>query len=231
MRELNSKGFTFIEMLLTVIVVSILSAFTFSVVWQYSNIYASAQGGRVYAEAAAAMERMTRELRDASAVDSLGGSSATFINFQLTHGTPSMGYVNGFYPYCPPTCPSNWVQYCTCTSGGVTQLYRLVTSQNAGSQCTTWCPPSGNAILISRNIMAGGFQIRYMQGNGSGAGPEGDSYEITLKASARSQAGSPSITLVSRVSPRNYTPYDATNNPSGIGSERDFGGGYYDRIK
>ena len=60
-----SKGFTLIEMVLTVIVLTILSGFTFSVIWQYSRLYADTKGGYVYGEAAAVLERMSRELRDA----------------------------------------------------------------------------------------------------------------------------------------------------------------------
>ncbi len=79
--------------------------------------------------------------------------------------------------------------------------------------------------------MSAGFQVRYIQGNTPGpGGRESDSYEITLRASAGGLASNPSIALVGRVTPRNYTPYDWTNNPSGAGLERDFGGNYYDRI-
>ena len=48
-----SKGFTLIEMVLTVIILSILGAFTFSVIWQYSKMYADTRGGYIYGEAAA----------------------------------------------------------------------------------------------------------------------------------------------------------------------------------
>ncbi len=220
-----SKGFTLIEMVLTVIIVSILSAFSFSVIWQYSGLYADAQGGYIYSEAAAALERITRELRDASNVDTLSPNPASYINFQLTHGTPGVA----------PSTP-NWVQYCTCSSGGRTLLYRVVTGQfgqGATNKCAGTCPALG--VLMSRNIVAGGFQVRGFWGNGTqnNPGPESDSYEITLRAAGGSSIANPSIRLVSRATPRNYCRYTSSTCSTGglNGFERAFDGGYYDEIK
>ena len=201
------------ELVLTVIVLSILSAFTFSVIWQYSQLYADTKKGYIYGEAAAVLERMSRELRDATAVDTLG--SPSYINFLLTHGTPA----NGNNP--------TWVQYCTCSNAGRTYLYRVQnTSQGATDRCNTCgaCPTAGaNTSLMSRNIIScggpsPGFQVRYFQGNPT---PDGDSYEITLKLASDGSAINPSIALVTRVSPRNYT---ATS------TGRSFSGGYKDEI-
>lgn len=200
-----NKGFTLIEMVLTFIVLTILSGFTFSVIWQYSRLYADAKGGYVYGEAAAVLERMSRELRDAGLVDTLGANPATYINFSLTHGTPATG------------ASAYWVQYCTCPNAGRTYLYRVQnTSQGASNYCQTVCPTGSNTSLMSRNIMISGFQVRYFQGAST---PDGDSYEITLKLASDGSANNPSITLVTRVSPRNYTV---------TSTGRSFGGAYYD---
>jgi prepilin-type N-terminal cleavage/methylation domain-containing protein len=223
-----SKGFTMIELVLTIIVLGILSAFTFSVIWQYSNLYATTKGGYIYAEAAAVMERMTRELRDAQAVDTSGTcfTSGSCINLQIAHGTPAMGWVDGIAPGCPNSCAAApWVQYCACSGSGRTSLYRISnTSQGAGNQCANGCPPPGNTKPMSGNLTNSGFQVTCYPGNGTcgSPGPISDAYMLKLKLTSDS-ANSQSVTLVSRVTPRNYVP--------GIGSERDFSGAYYDENK
>jgi prepilin-type N-terminal cleavage/methylation domain-containing protein len=228
-----SKGFTLIEMVLTLIVLSILSAFTFSVVWQYAKVYADTKGGYIHGEAAAVMERVTRELRDAAAVDAIG---TNYINFQLTHGTPGLGYVNGAIPTCS-WCPPPWIQYCTYSSGGRTYLYRVQnTSQGAANQCQSGAPTGANASLMSRNVATSGFQVTCYPGNGTcgNLGPISDGYGITLKLVSDQTSNSQSVTLVSRITPRNYFPYNAgggTVTPSGLGSDRDFSSNYYDAIQ
>jgi prepilin-type N-terminal cleavage/methylation domain-containing protein len=209
-----SKGFTLIEMVLVVIVLAILSGFTFSVIWQYSRIYADTKGGYVYGEASAVLERMSRELRDAGDVDTtpFGTSNpAQYINFSLNHGTPQ-----GNTTLVPPY----WVQYCICTpSLGTRSLYMIRAVSNPTTDaCVNSCPPGGSAVM-SRNIMSSGFQVKYFQ-NSTGT-VEDDSYEITLKLARDGSANNPSITLVTRVSPRNYM---------GLSTGRSFSGGYYDEI-
>jgi prepilin-type N-terminal cleavage/methylation domain-containing protein len=189
------KGYTLVEIILTVVVLTILGAFTFSVIWQYSQLYADTRKGYIYGEASAVLERISRELRDAGLVDPANPSG--YINFFLTHGTPATGV------------GSQWVQYCWCSNA----LYRITTSQGAANQCTS-CPP-GSAVLMSRNIT--GFQVTYLPGDASTI--DDDSYEIMLQAASDASAGSPSIKLVTRVSPRNY-------NATG----RSFCGFYHDKI-
>ncbi len=230
-----NKGFTLIELALTVIVLGILGAFTFSVIWQYSQLYAETKGGYIYAEASTAVERLTRELRDAGAIDAVG---TNYINFQLNHGTPNLGYVNGAIPTCP-TCPPPWIQYCTYSSGGRTYLYRVQnTSQGAANQCQSGAPTGANASLISKNVATSGFQVTCYPGNGScgNPGPINDSYGITLKLVSDQTSNSQSVTLVTRVTPRNYVPYHAGGGwpyvgASGVGSDRDFSSNYYDEIR
>jgi prepilin-type N-terminal cleavage/methylation domain-containing protein len=204
-----SKGFTLIELVLTVIVLSILGAFAFSVVWQYSKLYSDTKGGYVYGEAAAVLERITRELRDAAAVDT---PWANHINFSLPHGTPANSKT------------STWVQYCTCSDASNRRcLYRVQnTSQGAPNRCQAGCPGGANTSLMSRNIWYKnasdpGFQISYFAGSPS---PEGDSYQVTLKLAS---GGSSNVTVVlaTRVSPRNFPP-------AVPGYGRSFNGGYYD---
>ncbi|HME45386.1 MAG TPA: type II secretion system protein [Syntrophorhabdales bacterium] len=237
-----NKGFTLIELVMTVIVISILGAFTFSVIWEYSSIYASTRQGFIYGEAAAVMERITRELRDAQNVDNCGvyggGDPHSVLTFQPTHGTPAMG---------TPANPPHWVQYCLAqlaTPGvgtGQTRalLYRV--ELNSGTppfadQCTSAVPVVGGAggtivavALMSSHIMSlhgngsvtvQGFQVYDYMGSPGGVGT---THEIKLSLTAdptqrniqdgAQYTSNPSITLVSQVSPRNYAPYNPGNNP------------------
>jgi len=256
-----NKGFTLIELVMTVIVISILGAFTFSVIWEYSSIYATTRKGFIYTEAAAVMERITRELRDAQNVDNCGayggGDPHSVLTFQLTHGTPAMG---------APANPPHWVQYClaqVATPVGNTRalLYRV--ELNSGTppfadQCTSAVPVVGGAggtivavALMSSHIMSlhanGGVTVQGLQvydylGSPGGVGT---THEIKLSLTAdptrknlqdgAQYTDNPSITLVSQVTPRNYAPYNPGSPPtypaSGDGSDRAFSGGYYDEIQ
>ena len=241
-----NKGFTLIEAVMTVIVIAILGAFTFSVIWEYSSIYATTRKGFIYGEAAAVMERITRELRDAQAVDwdVAGGLVHNYLTFQLTHGTPANPN-----PY--------WVQYCiagVATPAGITRakLWRVEFNNNTppyADQCISGNPIKGGGggtiatvALMSGNVMsahfAGSSTVMGLQvmAYWSGQGID-DNYEIKLALTADrtqlnlqdgAQYGSnPSITLVSRVAPKNYM---AWNGSTGIG-QRSFGSGYYDESK
>jgi prepilin-type N-terminal cleavage/methylation domain-containing protein len=223
-----NKGFTLIEMVLVVIVLAILSGFAFSAIRSYSELYADTRGGYVYGEAAAVLERITRELRDAGDVDKENPANfapptytASYINFSLTHGTPQ-----GRTTLTPPY----WVQYCTCSNAGRRYLYRVQnTSKYAANYCQgDVCPSANDQSIMSRNILTvdpddpatptPGFKIRYVQGNPT---PAGDSFEITLKLASVGSPRNSIIRLVTRVSPRNY---------SGLSTGRSFSGGYYDEI-
>jgi prepilin-type N-terminal cleavage/methylation domain-containing protein len=208
-REMN-KGFTLMELVMTVVVLTFLSAFTFSVIWQYSQIYADTRQGYIYGEASAVLERITRELRDANLVDTPAPNPGQYINFSLYHGTPATGG------------SQYWVQYCICSSGGSTLLYRVKnTTQGASNQCQGACPTGSNASLMSRSVANSGFQALWIQNDPTVA--DDDSYEITLQLTGRGSPSNPSIKLVTRVSPRNYSMTDWKVT-------RSFGGKYYDEI-
>jgi prepilin-type N-terminal cleavage/methylation domain-containing protein len=242
-----SKGFTLIEMALTVIVLSILSAFTFSVIWQYSKLYADVKGGYVYGEASVVLERMSRELADAGNVDRTGftGSPPTttsYISFQPGNATPAdqaRGFTGLSYYYLyskDPNAPftsAYWVQYCVCTpTNGTRSLYRVASSLSLGGNACTTCPPPAQSWSVTRTLMSSsinqqGFAIQYNQ---AGITSDNDSYTVTLGlTSNRPVPDNPSITLVTRVTPRNYIPYNPGSG-SGMGSDRSFSGGYYDEI-
>jgi hypothetical protein len=224
---------------MTVIILSILSAFTFSVIWQYSRLYADTKGGYIYSEAAAVLERMSRELVDAGNIDRTGftGSpptTTTYISFQPGNATPSDGLPSLSLGADPSG--AYWVQYCVCTpTNGTRSLYRLASSSSfGGNACATCPPPRGGAVkssaLMSSSIKPQGFAIQYNQAcptSNPQCLADNDSYTITLGlTSNRPVPDKPSVTLVTRVTPRNYAPYGS----GGMGSDRSFSGGYCDEI-
>ena len=233
-----NRGFTLIEMALTMIVLGVLSAFTFSVIWQYSSLYADAKGGYIYGEASAALERMSRELIDAGNIDRTGftGSpltTTTYIGFQPGNATPAdktsgLSGVSDLYPGDPSG--AYWVQYCVCTpANGTRSLYRVASASSFGGNACATCPPAkGGTIksgaLMSASISQQGFAVQYNQ---AGIASDNDSYTITLGLmSNRAAPERSSITLVTRVTPRNCAP----STSGGEGSDRSFSGGYYDEI-
>jgi prepilin-type N-terminal cleavage/methylation domain-containing protein len=222
-----SKGFTLIELVLTVIVLSILSAFTFSVIWQYSQLYGDTRKGYVYGEAAAVLERISRELKDAKNVDLTPFTSPTYTNtwlsFQPQNATPADQAASMPLNY--------WVQYCACrpSVGGLLSLYRILNPTDpTTNSCSTTCPPAtgrGYApfVLMSGNINS--FQVKYfpVRVPPDPLNQDGDSYEITLQTASGTSMGDQSIRLITRAAPRNY-PF-----PAGPG--RSYSGAYYDEIK
>jgi prepilin-type N-terminal cleavage/methylation domain-containing protein len=87
--SLSREGFTLIEMVAVIIILSIISAITIYFLVNSAKQYAVMMNQRVlFEEAQLAMERMCREIRDAKAILSpSGGVSASSIVFTRTHST------------------------------------------------------------------------------------------------------------------------------------------------
>ncbi|MDD5009422.1 MAG: prepilin-type N-terminal cleavage/methylation domain-containing protein [Syntrophorhabdaceae bacterium] len=91
MIENNKKGFTMIELVTVIVVLSILGLFTFSFIEHASKTYLLGKGqSALYLEGVYIMERITRELSDATRVTNPAtvGSSSSTLTFDKAHPTP-----------------------------------------------------------------------------------------------------------------------------------------------
>lgn len=90
MIENNKKGFTMIELVTVIVVLSILSLFTFSFINNATKTYTLMKGQSVlYAEGFYIMERITRELGDATTItDPSSGATSHALQFNKVHPSP-----------------------------------------------------------------------------------------------------------------------------------------------
>jgi prepilin-type N-terminal cleavage/methylation domain-containing protein len=155
-----NKGFTLIEMIITIVVLGILGVFTFAFFGNYMSTYTQMRDRRnLHQEAVYILERIARELRDATTVTSTsplsfqipssalatGGDTSTTISYSLsgtqlnrtgnTSGSILMGdNINAFTV--------------TAITSPVTNCYRITVQRGTESYTTAVCPkniPSGSS--------------------------------------------------------------------------------------
>ena len=87
----NNKGFTLIEIIIVIIVLGVLSIFGFSFLSTAIHTYSMMEKQKsLFDEAAMAMERISRELRDAESISAPAnpGDTSSILTFTKSHGSP-----------------------------------------------------------------------------------------------------------------------------------------------
>jgi len=158
-----NRGFTLIEMIITIVVLGILGVFTFTFFGDYMNTYTQMRNRRSnHQEAMYIIERITRELRNAKTVSYTENS----ITFTMPRGTPaddlSTSITYDLDPYnttklrrygnnsnyiligdnIDPDLTKGFV-----VASPVTNCYRITVKRGTESYQTTVCPkniPSGS---------------------------------------------------------------------------------------
>ena len=159
-----NKGFTLIEMIMTIVVLGILGVFTFAFFGNYMSTYTQMRDRRsLHQEAVYIIERISRELRDAATASSTsnsisftipvsalaaGGDTSTTISYSLS-GTQlnRTGNVSGSILMGDNMEAANGfvVTYITTP---VTNCYRITVQRGTESYTTAVCPkniPSGSS--------------------------------------------------------------------------------------
>jgi prepilin-type N-terminal cleavage/methylation domain-containing protein len=175
------KGFTLIELILVIVIGSIVSVFTFSFIYNSIHAYRLMRTQRqLHQEGSYALERITRELRDASYSVNIAGG----ISFIKAHRTPADA--NTFVRYYQS---GSSLFRCSDASLGLVCLF------NPGSSSTN----KRVAAYIST------FTIQHnTNGNPCDAthlpNCQDDSFSITLGLAKEGQA----LTIGTTVTPKNY---------------------------
>jgi|GEM_PF-381849 len=175
------KGFTLIELIIVIVISSMVSVFTFSFIYNSIQTYRLMRIQRqLYQEASYALERITRELRDASNNLNVTGG----ISFTKAHQTPAD--TNTFVRYYQ-SGPSLF--RCSDAVSGLVCLF------NPNSSPTN--------KLVSNNIST--FTIQHnTNGEPCGASSlpncQDDSFSITLGLTKEGQI----FTIETTITPRNY---------------------------
>lgn len=93
MRSISSSGFTLIEMIIVIVILSIMSGFTIYFLVDSARLYSLTINQKVlFDEGRLALEKICRDLRDAQNISAPpAGSSASSLSFTRTHATAGDG--------------------------------------------------------------------------------------------------------------------------------------------
>jgi prepilin-type N-terminal cleavage/methylation domain-containing protein len=182
------NGFTLIELILVIVISSIVSVFTFAFIYNSIQTYRIMRTQRqLHQEGSYALERITRELRDASYSLNIAGG----ISFLKAHQTPAD--TNSFVRYYRS---GSSLYRCSDASLGLVCLF------NPGSSPTN--------KLVARNMAS--FTVQY-NANGEPCDAsnlpncQDDSFSITLGLAREGQT----LTLATTITPRNYCANGASS--------------------
>jgi prepilin-type N-terminal cleavage/methylation domain-containing protein len=204
-----NRGFTLIELILVIVISSIVSVFTFSFIYHSIQTYRIMRTqSQLHQEGSYALERLTRELRDASySLDIAGG-----ISFLKAHQTPAD--TNSFVRYYRS---GSSLYRCSDNSLGLVCLF------NPGSSSTN--------KLVAENIAS--FSIQHnVNGEPCNASNlpncQDDSFSITLGLAREGQT----FVIETTVTPRNYCANGASAASCSTQdyTNRSFNGDYRDVV-
>jgi prepilin-type N-terminal cleavage/methylation domain-containing protein len=101
----NNKGFTFIEIIIVIIVLGILSVFGFHFISTGIHTYSMMEKQKgLFDQATMVMERISRELRDANTITTPEyGDSGSTLEFEKSHGTREETTTYAITFQCPDT--------------------------------------------------------------------------------------------------------------------------------
>ena len=178
-----NRGFTLIELILVVIISGMISVFTFAFIYKSIQTYRIMRTqGTLYQEGAHALERITRELREASST--ISATNSNDLSFIKGHGTPQD--TNTFVRYYVFGTPPS--------------LYRC-SDAFAGSVCLSNPASSATNRLMASNVSS--FII-----NGNEGGPFRIYLELRrLEPSMQLQPQPPQnlqVRFLTVVTPKNY---------------------------
>jgi prepilin-type N-terminal cleavage/methylation domain-containing protein len=197
---MNNKGFTLIEIVIVIVVLSILGVFTFSFLSSSAKTYQMMRDQRdLHQEAAYAMERISRELRDGTCISAFSGTS---IDLQKAHPTQMSNSHNLRFAYSPDPLSAN-----------LYILYR-------------WDLINGQSKMMAKNAPQTFNQYFSYQPNNP-AITEDDTFIITVIATKNNQTVTLSTTVCPK-NYRSGGPFICSSGVNYYG--RSFNGDYHDII-
>lgn len=209
-----NKGFTLIELVIVIVIASMVSVFTFAFLYGSIQAYRLLKVQRqLHQEASYALERITRDLRDASSIVSVGAGISFVKPARTAIQAPNVVDINPFVRYY--------------RSGA--DLYRCSDPATI-SVCLSNPLASPTNRLLARNVgvfTVGADNRETPCISSNPAACQDDSFTVTISLTK----GEQSVTLSTTVTPKNYCAGGPSGGPCNDYENRSFNGDYQDVVK